>query len=68
MHTQPQEASDKFFTKEVSLFEEFEEEEWRYCLEINRTEKIFFVYDMIYLLTTIGLSPGGSTHLYTNNT
>jgi len=23
---------------------------------------------MIYLLTAIGLSPGGSTHLYTNNT
>jgi hypothetical protein len=23
---------------------------------------------MIYLLTTIGLSPGGSTHLHTNNT
>ena len=22
---------------------------------------------MIYLLTTIGLSPGGSTHLHTNN-
>jgi len=25
-------------------------------------------YDMIYLLTAIGLSPGGSTHLHTNNT
>ena len=24
--------------------------------------------DMIYLLTAIGLSPGGSTHLHTNNT
>ena len=23
---------------------------------------------MIYLLTAIGLSPGGSTHLHTNNT
>jgi len=23
---------------------------------------------MIYLLTTIALSPGGSTHLHTNNT
>jgi hypothetical protein len=23
---------------------------------------------MIYLLTTVGLSPGGSTHLHTNNT
>jgi hypothetical protein len=26
------------------------------------------VYDMIYLLTAVGLSPGGSTHLHTNNT
>jgi len=25
-------------------------------------------YDMIYLLTAVGLSPGGSTHLHTNNT
>jgi len=25
-------------------------------------------YDMIYLLTAIGLSPGGSRHLHTNNT
>jgi hypothetical protein len=25
-------------------------------------------YDMIYLLTAIWLSPGGSTHLHTNNT
>jgi hypothetical protein len=25
-------------------------------------------YDMVYLLTAIGLSPGGSTHLHTNNT
>jgi hypothetical protein len=24
--------------------------------------------DMIYLLTAIGLSPGGSTHLHTNTT
>jgi len=23
---------------------------------------------MIYLLTAVGLSPGGSTHLHTNNT
>jgi len=29
---------------------------------------IIMIYDMIYLLTAIGLSPGGSTHLYTNNT
>jgi len=26
------------------------------------------IYDIIYLLTAIGLSPGGSTHLHTNNT
>jgi hypothetical protein len=26
------------------------------------------IYDMIHLLTAIGLSPGGSTHLHTNNT
>ena len=26
------------------------------------------VFDMIYLLTAIGLSPGGSTHLHTNST
>jgi hypothetical protein len=26
------------------------------------------VFDVIYLLTAVGLSPGGSTHLYTNNT
>jgi hypothetical protein len=25
-------------------------------------------YNMIYLLTAVGLSPGGSTHLCTNNT
>jgi hypothetical protein len=25
-------------------------------------------YDIIYLLTAVGLSPGGSTHLHTNNT
>jgi hypothetical protein len=27
-----------------------------------------YCYDMIYLLTAIGLSSGGSTHLHTNNT
>ena len=27
-----------------------------------------FLYIFIYLLTAIGLSPGGSTHLHTNNT
>jgi len=26
------------------------------------------IYDMIYFLTAVGLSPGGSTHLHTNNT
>jgi hypothetical protein len=26
------------------------------------------LYDMIYLLTAIGLSPGGSTHLHMNTT
>jgi hypothetical protein len=26
------------------------------------------LYDMIHLLTAVGLSPGGSTHLHTNNT
>jgi hypothetical protein len=26
------------------------------------------IYDMIYILTAIGLSPGGSTHLHTNTT
>jgi hypothetical protein len=30
------------------------------CIQAN--------FDMIYLLTAIGLSPGGSTHLHTNNT
>jgi hypothetical protein len=34
----------------------------RCCNERNIT------YDMIFLLTAIGLSPGGSTHLHTNNT
>jgi hypothetical protein len=28
----------------------------------------YMIYDMIYLLTAIGLSPSGSTHLHTNNT
>ena len=27
-----------------------------------------YCLDVIYLLTAIGLSPGGSTHLHTNNT
>jgi hypothetical protein len=29
---------------------------------------IYYSYDMIYLLTAVGLSPGSSTHLHTNNT
>ena len=29
---------------------------------------VAMIYDMIYLLTAIGLPPGGSTHLHTNNT
>jgi hypothetical protein len=28
----------------------------------------FIIYDTMYLLTAIGLKPGGSTHLHTNNT
>jgi hypothetical protein len=32
------------------------------------TECTVMIYDMIYLLTAIGLSPSGSTHLHTNNT
>ena len=35
------------------------------CSPRNRTSMLHF--DMIYLLTAIGLSPGGSTHLHTNN-
>jgi len=32
-------------------------------------QKLWFFFMMIiYLLTEIGLSPGGSTHLHTNNT
>jgi hypothetical protein len=31
-------------------------------------QKNKLIYEMIYLLTAIGLSPGGSTHLHTNNT
>ena len=37
----------------------------RVCLFLNA---IFAIYDMIYLLTAIGFSPGGSTHLHTSNT
>jgi hypothetical protein len=29
---------------------------------------VYKKYDMIYLLTENGLTPGGSTHLHTNNT
>jgi hypothetical protein len=41
-----------------------------YCL-FSLTVPLFLtrmIYDMIYLLTAIGLSPGGSTHLHTNTT
>jgi hypothetical protein len=34
----------------------------------NASYTLMLVYDMIYLLTAVGLSPGGSTHLHTNNT
>jgi len=34
----------------------------------TRTCVLLRVFDMIYLLTAIALSPGGSTHLHTNNT
>ena len=34
---------------------------------LSKTLKVRFIV-MIYLLTAIGLSPGGSTHLHTNNT
>jgi hypothetical protein len=37
--------------------------------DIHPTEKyIFIIIIIIYLLTAIGLSPGGITHLHTNNT
>ena len=28
----------------------------------------YMIYNMRYLLTAVGLSPGGSTHSHTNNT
>jgi len=42
--------------------------------KLNKRQRVFYTkyhsvsFDMIHLLTTIGLSPGGSTHLHTNNT
>ena len=39
----------------------------RILTELRRLLQIKW-YDMIYFLTAIGLSPGGSTHLHTNNT
>jgi hypothetical protein len=42
-----------------------------YCLLLKMFVKMFimkYIFDMIYLLTAVGLSPGGSTHLHTNNT
>jgi len=43
------------------------------CLENSNFLKDAYVegirsFDMIHLLTAIWLSPGGSTHLHTNNT
>jgi hypothetical protein len=38
------------------------------ALKISGTTQHRNTVDMIYLLTAIGLSPGGSTHLHTNNT
>ena len=46
----------------------------RFTLQTTPKEKFWgcqvrwIWYKMIYLLTAIGLSPGGSTHLHTNNT
>jgi hypothetical protein len=42
-----------------------------FCVSAWLSHSVFLfteMYDMIYLLITIGLSPGGSTHLHTNNT
>jgi len=40
----------------------------RRCFCFVSTDGTYTLYnDMIYLLTAIGLSPGGSTHLHTNN-
>ena len=42
------------------------------CSKSERWESKCMIYEMIYLLTAIGLPPGGSstysTHLHTNNT
>jgi len=38
------------------------------CIIAQFIKKNLKIYDMIYSLTAIGLSPGGSTHLHTNNT
>jgi hypothetical protein len=40
----------------------------RLLLWAQRSFEKLIRYDMIYLLTAIGLSPGGSTHLHTYNT
>jgi hypothetical protein len=34
------------------------------CMGTTKAQAMY--EDLIYLLTAIGLSPGGSTHLYTN--
>jgi hypothetical protein len=42
----------------------------RYYSNISLISPYVYIYTyiFIYLLTAIGLSPGGSTHLHTNNT
>jgi hypothetical protein len=40
----------------------------RTCSVLTVWDPILFTFDMIYLLTEIGLSLGGSTHLHTNST
>jgi hypothetical protein len=40
----------------------------RTCSVLTVWDPILFTFDMIYLLTAVGLLPGGSTHLHTNNT
>jgi len=37
------------------------------CLQFHKMYEGGGLYDMIYLLTALGLSPGGSTHLHTKN-
>jgi hypothetical protein len=39
-----------------------------YSAKAKRDWKLVAILILIYLLTAVGLSPGGSTHLHTNNT